>query len=106
MTVGAGKRIADIAARAVDRRDREGVAVLVGVVGEHAGAAGTGGTGVFSNDSDKDGDAFSITAVNGSGGNVGNSLAGTYGHLTLNANGSYSYTADNTAAIDAAPNGS
>src|ERR1043166_4926463 len=70
------------------------------------GTAGTGGTGVVSNDSDKDGDAFSITAGNGSGGNVGNSLADTYGHLTLNANGSYSYTADNTAAIDAAPNGS
>ena len=32
-------------------------------------------------------------------GTVGTSLAGTYGHLTLNANGSYSYAADNTAAI-------
>jgi VCBS repeat-containing protein len=70
------------------------------------GTAGTGGTGVFANDTDKDGDAFTITAVNGSAGNVGNSTLGVYGHLTLNANGSYSYTADITAAIDAAPNGS
>ena len=71
-----------------------------------SGSGGTSGTGVFANDSDKDGDTFTVTAVNGSGANVGNLIAGTYGHLTLNADGSYSYAADNTAAIDAAPNGS
>ena len=70
------------------------------------GTSGTGGTGVFHNDSDLDGDSFTVTAVAGSGVNVGNSIAGTYGHLTLNANGSYSYIADNTAAIDNASNGS
>ncbi|HEY4941733.1 MAG TPA: Ig-like domain-containing protein, partial [Rhizomicrobium sp.] len=74
--------------------------------GSSSGTAGTGGTGVLGNDSDKDGDAFTVTAVNGSGGNVGTSVAGTYGHLTLNANGSFSYLADNTAAIDGAANGS
>jgi len=37
---------------------------------------------------------------------VGSALAGAYGHLTLNANGSYSYIADNTAAVNSAPTGS
>ncbi len=70
------------------------------------GTSGTGGTGVFGNDSDLDADSFTITAVNASAGNVGAAIAGTYGHLTLNANGSYSYVADTTAAIDSAANGS
>ena len=66
-----------------------------------------GGNGnVLTNDSDKDGDTLTVSAVNGSAGNVGNSIAGTYGHITINSNGSYSYTADNTAAIDAAATGS
>jgi len=73
------------------------------------GTSGTGGTGVFHNDSDLDADAFVVTAFKNSNnvaGTVGNPLAGLYGSLTLNSNGSYSYTANNTAAIDAAPNGS
>ncbi|HWA92343.1 MAG TPA: Ig-like domain-containing protein [Rhizomicrobium sp.] len=70
------------------------------------GTSGTAGTGVLGNDSDKDADAIVVTAVQGSGGNVGNSVAGTYGHLTLNANGSYSYVADNAAQIAAAATGS
>ena len=37
---------------------------------------------------------------------MGTSLAGIYGLLTLNANGSYSYVAENTAAISSAPTGS
>jgi len=74
--------------------------------GSASGTSGTAGTGVLGNDTDKDADAIVITAVNASGANVGNSVAGTYGHLTLNSNGSFSYSADNTAAIDAAPNGS
>ncbi len=70
------------------------------------GTSGTAGTGVLGNDNDKDADAITVTAVQGSGGNVGNSVAGTYGHLTLNANGSYSYSADNASQILAAANGS
>ncbi|TMJ01411.1 MAG: hypothetical protein E6G97_16135 [Alphaproteobacteria bacterium] len=62
------------------------------------GTAGTGGTGVFHNDN---GTGLTVTAVNGSGGNVDNSTAGTYGHLTLHADGSFSYVADQTAVIDA-----
>ena len=71
-----------------------------------SGTSGTGGTGVLGNDTDKDADAITITAVNGYGANVGNSTAGTYGHLTLNANGSYTYIADNTTNIDDAATGS
>ncbi len=63
----------------------------------------------MSNASDLDGDSLTVTAVSDTAhgaGTVGASLAGTYGHLTLNANGSYSYVADNTAAISSAPTGS
>ena len=79
-------------------------AVLEGATA--TGTSGTAGTGVLGNDNDKDADAIIITAVQGSGANVGNSVSGTYGHLTLNSSGSYSYVADNTANIDAAANGS
>jgi VCBS repeat-containing protein len=54
--------------------------------------------GVLENDDDVDGGTLSVTAVNGNGGNVGNAVVGTYGTLTLNADGSYSYTADQAAA--------
>ena len=66
-------------------------------------------SGVLSNASDLDGDSLTVTAVSDTAhgaGTVGTSLAGAYGHLTLNANGSYSYVADNTAAISSAPTGS
>src|SRR6185312_9980396 len=69
-----------------------------------SGSAITGN--VLTNDSDRDGDTLTVSAVNGSGGNVGNSIAGTYGHITINSNGTYSYSADNTVAIDAAATGS
>ncbi len=63
------------------------------------GTAGTAGTGVLASDSDRDGDSLSVSAVNGVAGNVGNSVGGAYGNLTLNSNGSYSYTAN--SAYDA-----
>ena len=48
---------------------------------------------VLANDTDVDaGDTQTVTAVNGAAGNVGVTVAGTYGTLTLNANGSYTYT--------------
>jgi VCBS repeat-containing protein len=69
----------------------------------------TAATGVISNDTDLDGDTLRVTGVsdvaNGSG-SVGSALAGIYGHLTLNADGSYSYAADNSSAINAVPAGS
>ena len=71
--------------------------------------ATTAGSGVLSNDSDLDGDKLTVTAVsdvaNGAG-SVGSSLAGIYGHLTLNADGSYSYVADISSAINGGPTGS
>ncbi len=57
-------------------------------------------------DSDVDGDILSITAIrtgaesgSGTDGTIDNALAGTYGHLTLHANGSYGYVADTAAAL-------
>ena len=66
-------------------------------------------SGMLSNASDLDGDSLTVSAVSDTAhgaGTVGTSLAGMYGHLTLNANGSYSYVADNTAAISSASTGS
>ena len=39
-----------------------------------------------------------VTSVNGASGNVGVAIAGLYGKLTLNADGSYSYTLNNGSA--------
>jgi len=49
--------------------------------------------GVLANDSDADHDHLSVGSVNGSITNVGHSVKGDYGTLTLNADGSYSYAA-------------
>jgi VCBS repeat-containing protein len=50
--------------------------------------------GVLVNDSDLDGDGLSVSAVNGSAANVGQAVAGTFGLLTLNTDGSYDYVAN------------
>jgi VCBS repeat-containing protein len=53
--------------------------------------------GVLANDTDPDAHDnghLSVSAVNGAGANVGHSVGGTYGSLTLNADGSYAYVAD------------
>jgi len=68
------------------------------------GTSGTGGTGGLDGDSDLDGDTLTITALNG--GTLGTPLSGNYGQLTLNANGSYTYNANNTSAINSAAPGS
>ena len=54
-----------------------------------------------------DSSSSSITAIriganegNGVSGTVGSALTGTYGNLTINANGSYTYVADQAAADD------
>ncbi len=60
---------------------------------------------VVSNDTDRDGDTITVTNVIGnesSSGAAPITLAGIFGTLTINADGSYSYTADNTTAINAA----
>ncbi len=48
------------------------------------------GSGV---DSDPDGDLFAVSAVDGSGTNVGISVAGTYGSVVVDSTGAYTYTA-------------
>ncbi|MDB5446873.1 MAG: repeat-containing protein, partial [Phenylobacterium sp.] len=51
--------------------------------------------GVLSNDRDVDThDSLHVASVNGVAGNVGHSVTGTYGTLTLNADGSYRYVAN------------
>lgn len=62
-----------------------------GVNNQTAGVNPSGN--VLSNDSDPDGDALSVSAI--AGGTVGQVLLGTYGSLTLNASGSYTYTINN-----------
>ena len=49
-------------------------------------------------DSDLNGDAITVSAVNGIAGNVGNDVVGVYGTLHLNADGSYTYTLANGQA--------
>ncbi len=49
---------------------------------------------VLTNDADVDdpNSSFTVTAVNGMGGNVGNTVAGTYGSVVISTDGSYTYT--------------
>jgi probable HAF family extracellular repeat protein/VCBS repeat-containing protein len=63
--------------------------------------------GVLSNDTDPDHDVLHVSAINGVATNVGHSVTGSYGTLTLAADGSYSYAANNnvgsaasTGAVD------
>lgn len=77
-----------------------------GTVNEDATLTRTIATGVISNDIDPDtGEALSVTTIRtgseagaGTAGTVGTALVGTYGTLTLQSNGSYSYTANRPAA--------
>ena len=65
--------------------------------GNTAFAGDASATGnVLTNDTDVDtGDSKTVAAVNGSAGNVGSAVAGTYGSVTIAGNGSYTYTLDN-----------
>ncbi|OKH86658.1 VCBS domain-containing protein, partial [Thalassospira sp. TSL5-1] len=73
----------------------------------------TTGTGnVKTNDSDPEHTAdptheadFTVTEVNSATGNVGKTITGTYGTITINADGTYSYKLDptNTAVIQQLP---
>ncbi len=67
-----------------------------GAVNEDASVSVSSGSGVLSNDTDADGDSLTVSAI--SGGSLGSALNGTYGQLTMNANGSYTYTANRDAA--------
>ena len=53
---------------------------------------------MLANDTDPDAhDQLVVSAVNGSAAGVGQAVKGTYGSLTLNADGSYAYTANKGA---------
>ena len=55
---------------------------------------------VLDNDLDVDAtDQLTVSTVAGSAANVGESIAGTYGTLVLNADGTYSYTLDNSKDV-------
>ncbi|TXM66229.1 tandem-95 repeat protein [Methylobacterium sp. WL12] len=58
--------------------------------------------GVLGNDNLGELVSLTVAAVNGSSAGVGQSVAGLYGHLVLNTDGSFTYTADN---LSAAPTG-
>ncbi|WP_028311381.1 Ig-like domain-containing protein [Derxia gummosa] len=77
-------------------------------IGAGGTASAAAGAGVLVNDSDADlGDSFGVTGVTAGSsatapvGSVGSSIAGSYGHLTLAADGSYSYVADSAVALAA-----
>ena len=77
------------------------------VVGTALSVAAAGG--VLANDTDLDADALTVSSVSDTAygaGVVGQLLAGVYGHLTLKADGSYTYSADISSAINSAPTGS
>jgi VCBS repeat-containing protein len=64
-----------------------------------------GGVGGVGHDIDPDtSDVLHVSAVNGTATNVGVSLAGTYGTLVINSNGTYGYIAD-ADSLDVAPAG-
>jgi VCBS repeat-containing protein len=61
---------------------------------------------VLGNDTDAEGDALNVSAIRtggladtGTGGAVGTVLRGLYGDLLINADGSYTYTVDNSLAV-------
>jgi VCBS repeat-containing protein len=65
----------------------------------HVSVAGTvtatAANGVLANDTDPiPNDTLTVSAVDGQASNVGHALVGSYGTLTLNADGSFSYLAD------------
>ena len=79
---------------------------LVDVSGEHTGDV-IDSSNTSTRDTDVDVETLTVTAVrlgssegSGTAGSVGSALTGTYGQLTLNSNGSYTYVANQTAADD------
>ena len=77
------------------------------VSGEHSGdVINTSSTNNY--DTDPDSDTLTVTAIrtgsdegNGTGGTVGSALTGSYGNLTIAADGSYTYVVADNSTIDA-----
>ena len=80
---------------------------LVDVSGEHSGdVINTSSTDNY--DTDPDSDTLTVTAIrtgsvegSGTAGSVGSALTGTYGDLTIAANGSYTYEVADNSTMDA-----
>ena len=80
---------------------------LVDVSGEHSGdVINTSSTDNY--DTDPDSDTLTVTAIrtgsvedSGTAGSVGSALTGTYGNLTIAANGSYTYEVADNSTMDA-----
>ena len=79
---------------------------LIDVSGENTGDV-IDSSNTSTRDTDVDVETLTVTAVrlgssegSGTAGTVGSALTGTYGQLTLNSNGSYTYVANQTAADD------
>ncbi|MEO8417918.1 MAG: retention module-containing protein, partial [Methylophilaceae bacterium] len=53
---------------------------------------------VLANDNDPNNDILTVSQVNGVAGNVGSAVTGTYGSVSIAANGAYIYTLNNAAA--------
>lgn len=51
---------------------------------------------VLANDLDPDGDTLTVSEVNGVAANTGSQVAGTYGEVAINEDGSYNYVLDNS----------
>ncbi|WP_106853534.1 VCBS domain-containing protein [Caballeronia novacaledonica] len=78
-------------------RDDAATAVEAGGVNNATPGVDPSGN-VLTNDTDPDGDAIHVTGVQGSSSAVGTPLQGEYGTLTMNADGTWHYTVDNTSA--------
>ena len=80
---------------------------LVDVSGEHSGdVINTSNTDTY--DTDPDSDTLTVTAIrtgsvegSGTAGSVGSALTGSYGNLTIAANGSYTYVVADNSTLDA-----
>jgi VCBS repeat-containing protein len=70
------------------------VADLIAIVEDAAPNTATGS--VLANDSADAGATLTVTQVNGAAASVGATLTGTYGTMVINANGSYTYTLNNS----------
>jgi len=87
----------DVVAAPILVADRTGVNVGASITVKAA-------NGVLANDHDPAGQPLQVAAVNGQVWNVGQTsetIAGTFGSLTLNLDGSYTYTASSKAALPA-----
>ena len=69
--------------------------------GDNNDASGDHTGDVLENDTGTSNTVTAIQSATGESGTIGSALSGSYGELTLNANGSYTYVANNAASLGA-----